>query len=79
MPAKPNRASGKPAPQHGDQTAVQAQALEAKRLAEAAAAPQVDEKPVPPVEALVADSIDLHFVARKPRGKSLVITIKPGD
>jgi len=35
MPAT-NRATGKPAPQHGDQTAVQAQALEAKKLEDAA-------------------------------------------
>lgn len=38
MPAATNRASGKPVPQHGDQTAVEAQALEQKKLADAAAA-----------------------------------------
>jgi uncharacterized membrane protein len=41
---------------------------------------EFEKLPPPPAEpVLLADSIDLHFVARKPRGGSLVITIKPGD
>jgi hypothetical protein len=40
---------------------------------------EFEKIPAPPAEVLLADSIDLHFVARKPRGGSLVITIKPGD
>jgi hypothetical protein len=35
MPAAMNRATGKPVPQHGDQTAVQAQAAEARALEDA--------------------------------------------
>ena len=74
-----NRATSKPVSQHGDRTAVEAQALAAKKAEDAKLAAQTRApKPAPPAP-VFGEDIDLHFSAKRVRGESLVVIVKHGE